>query len=94
MATFQNLSDRLDAIEKFIGGSYADVEKTAYVEELHTKFMTPEEKQEWADTSAERIKERDAAKANAPKAVAPKSASPSARPVAKSSGQSVTSVSK
>jgi hypothetical protein len=75
MATFQNLSDRLDAIEKFIGGGYVDADKSAYVEELHTKFLSPEDRKKWAETSADRIKERDAAKANAPK-VAPVNQNP------------------
>lgn len=61
----------IERIEKYLSGKMTNDEARDYIQELQVKFMSPEEKQEWADGAADRnerlAKEKEAKKQAQPK---------------------------
>lgn len=54
MQSSNQLTIQIERIEKFLAGKMSDQDAEDYKQELAVKYMTPEEKEEWADGAADR----------------------------------------
>lgn len=54
MPSSAQLQYQIESMEKFLSGKMSDADAEDYKQELAVKYMTPEEKKEWADGAQER----------------------------------------